>query len=85
MPGKSHGQRSLAGYSPWDWKESDTTEPVTHTHALRERISDLETRVSSFSKYSVFGVLEIVQAQSPVGKASVYNCIHCGVNSQSEH
>ena len=20
MPGKSHGQRSLAGYSPWDWK-----------------------------------------------------------------
>ena len=22
----SHGQRSLAGYSPWDCKESDTTE-----------------------------------------------------------
>ena len=26
MPGKSHGQRSLVGYSPWDRKESDTTE-----------------------------------------------------------
>ena len=25
LPGKSHGQRSLAGYSPWVWKESDTT------------------------------------------------------------
>ena len=25
-PGKSHGQRSLAGYSPWGHKESDTTE-----------------------------------------------------------
>ena len=24
--GKSHGQRSLAGYSPWGCKESDTTE-----------------------------------------------------------
>ena len=24
--GKSHGQRSLAGYSPWGHKESDTTE-----------------------------------------------------------
>ena len=24
--GESHGQRSLAGYSPWGWKESDTTE-----------------------------------------------------------
>ena len=25
LPGKSHGQRSLAGYSPWGCKESDTT------------------------------------------------------------
>ena len=24
---KSHGLRSLAGYSSWDHKESDTTEP----------------------------------------------------------
>ena len=23
LPGKSHGQRSLQGYSPWDHKESD--------------------------------------------------------------
>ena len=26
LPGESHGQRSLAGYSPWSYKESDTTE-----------------------------------------------------------
>ena len=26
MPGKSHGQRSLVGYSPWGHKESDMTE-----------------------------------------------------------
>ena len=25
LPGKSHGQRSLVGYSPWGYKESDTT------------------------------------------------------------
>ena len=25
VPGKSHGQRSLAGYSPWCRKELDTT------------------------------------------------------------
>ena len=25
LPGESHGQRSLAGYSPWGCKESDTT------------------------------------------------------------
>ena len=27
--GESHGQRSLAGYSPWGRKESDTTEQLT--------------------------------------------------------
>ena len=26
MPGGSHGQRSLAGYSPWGPKKSDMTE-----------------------------------------------------------
>ena len=26
LPGKFHGQRSLAGYSPWGLKESDTTD-----------------------------------------------------------
>ena len=25
LAGKSHGQRSLVGYSPWGRKESDTT------------------------------------------------------------
>ena len=28
---ESHGQRSLAGPSPWDHKESDVTERLTHT------------------------------------------------------
>ena len=26
LPGESHGQSSLVGYSPWDREESDTTE-----------------------------------------------------------
>ena len=26
LPGKSHGQRSLMGYSPWGCKESDLTD-----------------------------------------------------------
>ena len=29
LPEESHGQRSLPGYSPWDHKESDTTERLT--------------------------------------------------------
>ena len=31
LPGESHGQRSLAGYSPWGRKELDMTEQLTHT------------------------------------------------------
>ena len=27
-PGDLHGQRSQAGYSPWDHKEADTTEQL---------------------------------------------------------
>ena len=29
LPGEFHGQRNLAGYSPWGRKESDTTERLT--------------------------------------------------------
>ena len=28
LPGKSHGQRGLVGYSPWGPKQSDTTEKL---------------------------------------------------------
>ena len=30
LPGESHGQKSLAGYSPWSPIESDMTEPTEH-------------------------------------------------------
>ena len=33
LPREFHGQRSLMGYSPWDHKESDTTERL-HFHAF---------------------------------------------------
>ena len=34
LAGKSHGQRSLAGYSPWGRKESNTTELSNWTTAV---------------------------------------------------
>ena len=40
LTGKSHGQRSLKGYSPWSCKESDKTEP------LSIRFSDFKFRWS---------------------------------------
>ena len=32
LPGKSHGQRSLAGYSPWGHREPHMTERLSTTH-----------------------------------------------------
>ena len=34
LPGKSHGQRTLAGYSPWDRKESDTTKRLDNNNKV---------------------------------------------------
>ena len=34
LPGKSHGQRSLVGYSPWGCKELDTTERLNKNNML---------------------------------------------------
>ena len=36
LPGKSHGQRSLAGSSPWGRKESETTERLSTHISVRE-------------------------------------------------
>ena len=35
LPGESHEQRSLVGYAPQGYKESDATEATQHTHTLR--------------------------------------------------
>ena len=34
LPGESHGQRSLVGYSPLGHKESDTTEVTEHAFSV---------------------------------------------------
>ena len=39
LPGKSHGQRSLVGCSPWGHKESDMTEQL-HLHFSLSYIGD---------------------------------------------
>ena len=36
LPGESHGQRSLAGYSPWGHKQLDTSEATGHTSTYYE-------------------------------------------------
>ena len=49
FPGKSHGQRSLVGYSPWGRKESDTTERLS-TQPTAKRVLLLLTCVPVFNQ-----------------------------------
>ena len=45
LPGKSHGRRSLVGCSPWDRKESDTTEQLhfTFTFSFPDKFSSVQS------------------------------------------
>ena len=51
LPGESHGQRSLVGYSPEGHKESDMTEVTEHAHSCRNK--DLVVLVKGESYRSV--------------------------------
>ena len=44
LPGESHGQRNLAGFSPWDHKELDMTE-VTNTFTSLSCAQEWDSRV----------------------------------------
>ena len=41
LPGESHGQKSLAGHSPQDHKESDTTEATEHICMLQDNTGSI--------------------------------------------
>ena len=48
LPGKSHGQRHLTGYSPRGRKESDMTEHA-HTHARARTHTHTRTHIASLA------------------------------------
>ena len=71
LPAKSHGRRSLAGYSLWGCKESDTTEQL-HIHLLQhsnKRALFKKNVISNVSK----GILMLV-AQSCPSLCTLMNC-----------
>ena len=52
LPGKSHRQMSLAGYSPWDCKELDMTEWLTyntHTHTYTHTHTHTHTHIYTYT------------------------------------
>ena len=62
LPGESHGQRGLAGYSPLGHKESDTTEQLAYTSEKR-RGKDPFSKLCVSVSYS-----DVEQNPSQVGR-----------------
>ena len=63
LPGESHGQRRLAGYSTWGLNVSDTTESLSHTTL------NYDLLISSVFQYSFKNVVN----HMPVSPVSTGN------------
>ena len=48
LPGESHEQRSLAGYNPWGYKESDMTEVAKHACVCVHAYTHTHTHTHTF-------------------------------------
>ena len=46
LPGKCHGQRSLAGYSPWGHKDPNTTQQLESSSGSGSRVFNTEKKSS---------------------------------------
>ena len=81
-----HGQRGLAGYSPWGHTESDTTEVTKHRETLtyvywsiiKNIIKDLDEQPAEEVHRVAFGRALWTEASVPVelGCALAEGCIH---------
>ena len=75
FPGKSHGQRSLAGYSSWGHKESDMTEVTQHQSQDFSVVNEAE--VYAFLEtccffYDPVNVGNLISGSSAFSKPSLY-------------
>ena len=61
LPGESHRQRCLVGYSPWGHKESDTTEQLTHPHTLFSIVAILDCIPTNSVRGFLFSRINIVK------------------------
>ena len=54
LPGESHGQRSLAGYSPWGRRESDTTEQLKTQHSAHSCVSVSRPILNALGRFKLW-------------------------------
>ena len=76
LPGKSHGQRSLAGYSPWGRKGSDVTEQLNiaqhNSRSRKIKSSGCFSRQWYFFPHDTGNIFSLKQAQGNCTPAFVF-------------
>ena len=60
LPGKSHGQSSLVGYSSWGRKESDMTERLHFHFHLKQKCKFFSQYLSLLYVIHIYIVMEIL-------------------------
>ena len=82
LPEKSHGQRSLVGYSPWGCKESNAT-AYTHIHPWLYDSSYPQMSSNYFLVYKIVEcVLACVYVVSPHRLRKFVKSFHCMLNQK---
>ena len=88
LPEEFHGQRSLAGPSPWGHKQSDTTERLTYTFTLyhvAERkhqtpntliLPPTHLKHASFSNFTIITKPQLFQLQNHLSSELIKASIH---------
>ena len=62
LPGEFHGQRSLAGYSPWSHRELDTTEQITQKRLFSSfSLSTVKAVSSAYLRLLTFFLVLLVK------------------------
>ena len=69
LPGESHGQRILVGYSPWSHKENDWsnlahTHTHTHTHTYTHTHTGLKVRSTPIISVFIYLLLTICKLEN---------------------
>ena len=81
LPGKSQGQRSLAGYGSWDCKELDTTEcPHSHTkYIFKFGVAKIQQSFLSSEAISKMATRWKSHYKNITGNAFIFLCLCVGV------
>ena len=79
LAGKFHGQRSLAGYSPWGHRKVDTTE---HTHTHTDNCKFSLPRKTKSTQDSAMGQFPLDHSYRPRQVQKAYTHTHTHTHTQ---